>query len=197
MKKFGIGLLIILGIGMLGLIFTGISSLLPSAAPQPAPAVASVQSTSPTQSAAVTKPQPEAMAGGLTPINYTLFTSTLTQLAHQLHMVALLPKTGYAGTLLGDTYIDNGILNMEYNNMIIMESPSPIESTYQPSSVTPVGLANGVAAQWDFIPGGGGPSYRLLFEEEGTYIRLQLYSPQVNNSLSSTETIANTFQSLR
>lgn len=197
MKYLRIGGLGILGIAAAIFGFMGVSKLLPSPhpLPGPTPVVAVVKAhraptRHSTQSSAI--PAPNAME----PINYNLFMSILVSAGHSLHMTVLVPQSSYTGTTLEEAYADDDILNLQYNNMIVMESPDPIASTYRPTGETAVTLGNGATAEWEFIPGGGGPTHRLEFEVSGTYIRLQLYHPQVNNSLSSTEEVANTFSSV-
>jgi hypothetical protein len=135
---------------------------------------------------------------GFQPVSYTTFQGQLAQAGRSLKMTVLVPSDAYPGTQVEETYISSGsVLNIIYSNMVVMESPDPILPYYKPMSSESAVLANGIPATWDWIPGGGGgPNHRLLFEEDGTYVRLQLYNPPLTNTLTSAEHVADEFSSL-
>ncbi len=152
--------------------------------PHPAPAAAT---------APVVKPSGPY---GFEPIQYGVFQSQLTREAHALHLTLVAPQSSYPNTSLLDSYIEGPLLMLHYNNMLVIESSQPIPSTYRPLSSTAVTLSNGITADWVWSPGGGGPQYRLQFQEQQTYVRLQLYSPQVPGTLSAAEHVAEQFATL-
>lgn len=114
-------------------------------------------------------------------------------MAKTLGIHLLLPKRAYPNTALDESYVNNGILNLEFNNMVAMESKRPIPSSYKPHTSGSVALGNGVSAQWLLVYGVGGGAYRLLFEEDGTYVRLQLFSSYIPAQMSNMAQIAAQF----
>ena len=74
-------------------------------------------------------------------------------MAKTLGIHLLLPKRAYPNTALDESYVNNGILNLEFNNMVAMESKRPIPSSYKPHTSGSVALGNGVSAQWLLVYG--------------------------------------------
>lgn len=184
------------GLAILAGIYGFVNFLLPPVVPAPAPAVASPPLEKARQATPAASSSPTVKSQGpfgFEPIQYALLQTVIVNQAHALHISLIAPKSSYPGTTLEESYVSHSILNIQYNNMIVMESARPIVSIYKPISTVAIRLNNGIVGQWEWIPGGGGPPYRLLFQQNGTYVRIQLYSPQVNNSLTSTEHVAEQF----
>ncbi|AUW95148.1 hypothetical protein [Sulfobacillus sp. hq2] len=131
---------------------------------------------------------------GLAKMAYSgsVWTNALAR-ARSLHLHLLLPTHAYPDTALEESYVDGPDLDLEFNNMLAIESNTPIDPAYQPASVANVMLADGVAAQWMLIYGVGGPAYRLDFQQDGTYVRLQLFRIYIPASAGSNELIASQF----
>lgn len=177
-------------------LFIGLALLLPPVVPAASQVTASPtpktdRQASPAASSTAA-PQPTKPYGFL-PISYGLFQSRLDQEARSLRMNLVLPRASYANTVLEDTYTYNSVLYLHYNNMVVMESSRPIPSSYSPFSTVAVTLTNGIGAAWEWIPGIGGPQHRLMFQDDGTYVRLQLYAPTISGTLASAEHVAAAF----
>lgn len=108
-----------------------------------------------------------------------------------IHM--LLPTSAYPHTVLEESYIEGSVLDLEFSDMLAVESNTPISPTYKPASSVNVSLADGVPAQWLLIYGLGGPAYRLDFQQDGTYVRLQLFHSYIPASAAANEAIASEF----
>ncbi|PSR23354.1 MAG: hypothetical protein C7B45_03300 [Sulfobacillus acidophilus] len=198
LKTFALALLSLGGLAAAVGVGIGVWHILPSTVPQfpaqPAPAVAVHRTVGPTVKTVATVSGPY----GFQPVSYTSFQGQLSQAERRLKMTVIVPSDAYPGTQVEETYISSGsVLNIIYSNMVVMESPDPILPYYKPMSSVAGELANGTPTTWDWIPGsGGGPNHRLLFEEDGTYVRLQLYDPPLTNTLASAEHVADEFGSL-
>ncbi|OLZ11639.1 hypothetical protein [Sulfobacillus thermosulfidooxidans] len=188
------------GLVAIGLLYTGISFLLPPILPAPSSPSQTVSTirhhhidkthrvSSKTTSSVTTGPN------GMTTLIYNpAIKQTALKLAKGLGIHLLLPSQAYPGTTLVESYVDDSVLNLEFNDMIAMESKNPIMSSYQPGASVNVTLANGVPAEWLLIYGVGGGAYRLLFEKDGTYVRLQLFHGYIPAGLQNAEEIADQF----
>ncbi|WP_053960056.1 hypothetical protein [Sulfobacillus thermosulfidooxidans] len=188
------------GLLAIGLLYTGISFILPPILPapsSPSQTVSTIRHHHIDKSHRVlskTVPRVRTGPNGLTTLSYnpTVKQTALT-LAKDLDIHLLLPSQAYPGTTLVESYIDHSVLNLEFNDMVAMESKNPMVSSYQPGASVNVTLANGVPAQWLLIYGVGGGAYRLLFEEDGTYVRLQLFHGYIPAGLQNAEQIADQF----
>lgn len=133
---------------------------------------------------------------GFESVNYSFLGAHLDQESHKLHITVYVPIKAFPNTVLQESYVSGTTLTLQYNNMIIMESPDPIASYYRPDSTQSTLLESGVSAEWEWIPGEGGPAHRLLFEMGSTYIRLQLSSPQVQDTMANAIHVADEFHAL-
>ncbi len=191
---------VLAGVGAMGALGAIGLWLSPRSTP-PAPAAGPVSSSPRTNSSSSrTKPAvaPKVAAAGpfgFRPISYTGWNSQLAHEAHASKIILLAPKEGPVGTTVDETYRGPGsVITIWYNDMIVLESPHSMTPYYQPISSTPF-TANGLAAVWDEVASEGGPLYRLLFHEDGTYVRLQLLSP-LPDTVSEATDIASLFKPL-
>lgn len=142
-------------------------------------------------------PTPQAGPDGLAEVSYTMQQrQAIATSANTLGFRALLPKWAYPGTTLLESYVEGQDLDLEFSNMMAVEAKTPIASDYPAGSSVNVTLSNGVPAQWLLVYGVGGPGYRLLFEEGGTYVRLEMFSAYVPSALANVKTIAAQFSPL-
>ncbi|NMP20902.1 hypothetical protein [Sulfobacillus harzensis] len=185
------GAVIVAGIGALAAVMVGLEQLMPPVVPtahaaatgHPAPALKPVRTSVPP---AVPKPNAE----GLVPISYGPSLSAIAHIAQQLHLKIWLPRQGVSPVTFQESYRDGTQVDLLYSNMIIMESSQTIPSTYRPLVTTPTSLANGTSGQWEWIPGVGGPSHRLMFQLQQTRVRLEM---EDGAPLHSAVAVANSF----
>ncbi|MCY0898904.1 MAG: hypothetical protein OWU33_08210 [Firmicutes bacterium] len=135
-------------------------------------------------------------ANAFAAIDYQPFLSSLQSEAKSLGLTLVLPRSSYAGTSLEENYISGQVLTLVFNNMLVMESKTPLISYYRPLSTAAASLSSGATATWEWIPGEGGPPYRLNFLLDGTYVEMRLFSPPLIDTLSTAVRIANQFQPL-
>ncbi|MCY0881831.1 MAG: hypothetical protein OWS74_07530 [Firmicutes bacterium] len=114
----------------------------------------------------------------------------IASMAQKMELSVYLPHSGIASTLQL-AYSQNGLLNLQYNNMLIIESNNPVPLPYAPTSTRTVQLSGGIQAQWLFTPPVGGPQYRLDFQKGSTYFRIQLFPLYTSGNCAHTEKVAN------
>lgn len=192
-------LLSALGALALVVFLVGLFQILPPLSPPaPAPAPAARTERRPRQRSnakGASAPSREVSDGpfGFDRIAYAGFSSTLLRQGRTLGVKIVVPRFGPPGTTMTESYIGSGSqLSLIYTDMLIVESPDPIVPFYQPSATTAAQISNGEPATWEWVPGEGGPAYRLLFREGSTYVRLQVFSP-LPDTLTEAEDIAATF----
>ncbi len=201
MKRWWKNALVVSG-GVAGalVLYGGVSLLLPPVIPQAAPDSAGTISTvrahkvSKTHRVTPQAPAPAAGTGDLVSMQYsgTVYQNALAR-AKKLGFTLLLPTSAYSGTTLEESYVHGDDLDLEFSNMLAVESAAPVTSTFQPDQTTNVSLPDGVSAQWLLIYGVGGPANRLIFQQSGTYVRLQLFRAYVPATASAFETIGGEF----
>lgn len=175
----------------------------PVAPPAPAPMASAPKkpSTASHHRASATRTvSPQALSSGpfgFQSISYAGWNTQLTRQGHESGITVLLPKAGPVGTTVEESYHGPGpMVTIQYNNMIVMESSKPMTPYYQPVASTATSLRNGVPAVWDEVVSEGGPPFRLLFHEDGTYVRIQLFHAQIPDTLAEATDIASMFQPL-
>jgi hypothetical protein len=195
--------LIILGAVGVGILYSGVSLILPPVLPSSVALgestqaaknhhVVSRKSQGRTEGRHVSKPK--VSANSLVSIHYSaLVKSNALSLAKSLHMTLLLPTRAYPQVALNESYDNNSVLNLEFNDMIVMESKNPILPAYKPANSVQVQLPNGISAQWLSIYGVGGGGNRLQFQQNGTYVRIQLFEAYIPAGLTNAEQIAAQF----
>ncbi|MCY0879715.1 MAG: hypothetical protein OWU84_12345 [Firmicutes bacterium] len=127
------------------------------------------------------------------PVDYEPFLGSLRSEARALGITLVLPQSSYAGTALEENYVSGQVLVLVFNNMLVMESKEPMVSYYLPASTLSVSLAAGGTGTWEWIPGEGGPPYRLNFALDGTYVQIRLFSPPLADTVATAVRIANAF----
>ncbi len=141
---------------------------------------------------------PVVLSGGLAPVSYLpVQQKNILSLAKSLQFTPLLPKLAFPGTTLEESYVSGQELDLEFNNMLAVESKAPIGSHYRPAGSTATVLSNGVSANWLLVYGVGGPMHRLMFQEDGIYVRLELFNAYVPATMADTERIAAEFLPLK
>lgn len=141
---------------------------------------------------------PVVLPGGLAPVSYLpVQEQNILSLAKSLQLSPLLPKLAFPGTALEESYASGQELDLEFNNMLAVESKTPIDSYYRPAASTALVLSNGVPADWLLVYGIGGPMHRLMFQEDGIYVRLELFNAYVPATMAATEKIAAEFLPLK
>jgi len=130
-----------------------------------------------------TPPNPSA-------ITYGLFMPRLTRYAQDIPLSIWAPTQGWPGTVLEECYRQGSLVTLYYNVGLLLESPKPMATDEAPSASTPVMLANGTPALWQWFPGEAGSPNRLTFREGGTYVQLILFGTRAT-SLAAAEYLAN------
>ncbi|MCL4495283.1 MAG: hypothetical protein M1294_10780 [Firmicutes bacterium] len=187
-----------------GILYLGVSLLLPPVLPT---SVAASESTAAARNTRVAKKsrenpaqstsQPKPGPNGLVKIQYNpVAKNNALALARTLHMTLLLPTHAYPKVALNESYASHGMLNLEFNDMVVIESKNPITPSYKPASSLGVTLSNGIPAQWLLLYGVGAGGYRLQFQQDGTYVRLQLFGAYIPAGLKNAEQIAAQFSAV-
>ncbi len=193
--------LVVVGIVAVGLFYLGVSVILPPVLPTSAAsgessaAISSHVGKKPQQRTAVRHAtQKKVSPNTLVKMQYNpLARSHALALAKTLHMTLLLPTHAYRHVALNESYTSGSVLNLEFNDMIAIESKHPILPSYKPAHSVQVQLPNGISAQWLTIYGVGGGGHRLQFQQDGTYVRLQLFGAYIPAGLANAERIAAQF----
>lgn len=183
------------GITLLGV---GLMQLMPAVVPSPTPTATVVphvngvrRASPPAAHQHVTAVVPNQE--GLLPILYGS-TAALAQQGQAAGVALFVPKDGVPGTNFEESYRSSSTVDILYNNMTLIEAHHPLTSVYRPLSSVGVSLANGTSATWEWIPGGGGPAYRLMFQVGSTYIRLQLSQYAASGPERTAAAVANSFE---
>lgn len=141
---------------------------------------------------------PTVFPGGLAPVSYLpVQEQNILALAKPRQLNPLLPKLSFPGTALEESYASGPELDLEFNNMVAVESKSPIGSYYRPAASTALTLPDGMPADWLLVYGVGGPMYRLMFQEDGIYVRLELFGAYVPSTMADAAKIAAQFVPLQ
>lgn len=185
-----------LGISATVMFMIGVERLLPAVVPPPVAVVAlhkhPVRKSLPHESSpTVTSPKPNS--AGLVPISYGLSLTQILKRGKVLGLRVWLARSGVPPATFQESYREGPQLDLLYSNMIVIESKHVLQSTYRPASAIGAILSNGVQAEWEWIPGVGGPSHRLLFKLGSTYIRLELEPTPSKNALHTAVSIASGF----
>ncbi len=189
-----------LGLGATVIVMIGLERLLPPVVPSPV-AVAALhkqpirKSVRPQSTPKVSPSEPKPNAAGLIPISYGGYLAQIRQMGKQMGLRVWLARYGVPPVVFQESYREGSQLDLLYSNMIVIESQKVLRNTYRPASIVGATLSNGTPAQWQWIPGVGGPSHRLMFKLGRTYIRLEMEPTPSKNALQTAVSIASAFSS--
>lgn len=201
MRRRSIWRILMVGIGLSVAVaaMVGVERLLPPVVPEPQPVAVAALHSHPRSAPSVvhhtgphsTAPKPNA--SGLVPITYGQALVNIGQLGREMGLSVWVPRLGVPPVAFQEAYREGDQLDLLYSNMIIIESMKALQPSFRPVSTVGTALTNGAPAEWDWIPGVGGPTHRLMFKQGRTYIRLEMEHVSSKNPIQTAVAVASTF----